>query len=295
MNTQNSRGSYIRFIASLLIVGTIGVFRRYIPISSPLLAFFRGLIGSVSLLVFVLLTGRFSRQKTGARKLAAMVLNGALIGINWILLFEAFNNTTIAKATLAYYMQPTIVLLLSPLVFREKLTGRKLICAAVSLAGMVLVSGVIGARGAGVHDARGILLGLGAACFYSMVIIMSKKITGVDPWSRTIIQLFSAAVVLVPYLLINHDFSAAAFTPGTAALVLVVGIIHTGIAYALYFSGMDGLKAQTVSALSYTDPVTAMIVSALVLREQLSVPGIIGAVLIIGSAVISEYGSGKTR
>ena len=288
MNEKNDRRSCIMMIASLLIVGSIGIFRRYIPISSAMLAFFRGLIGSASLLVFVLLRKKLSREKLSARQLLSMLLNGALLGINWIFLFEAFSYTTIAKATLAYYMEPTILLLLSPLLFKEKLTPRKLLCAAAALFGMVLVSGVIGSTETAPNDLRGILFGLGGACFYTSVVVLNKKIEGVDPYRKTIIQLFSAALVLLPYLLTRQEFASMTIDGRMLVLVLIVGVIHTGIVYALYFGSMGGLKAQTISALGYIDPVTAMLLSALVLHERLSLPGLIGALLIIGSAIVGE-------
>lgn len=285
---KGDRQSYIRMISAMLIVGTIGVFRRYIPLSSALLAFCRGLIGATSLFLFVILFKKRTPQPVAGKKLVGMILNGAFLGINWILLFEAFNSTTIAKATLAYYMQPTIVLLLSPLLFRERLTARKLLCAAAALCGMVLVSGVLGADGSAVRDGRGILFGLGAACFYSLVVILNKKIEGVDAYPKTIVQLLSSAVTLIPYLLIRGEFSRMCWDGRVLWLVLLVGVVHTGLVYAMFFGSMNTLRAQTISTLTYIDPVTAMIVSGLVLGERLSLPGMIGAVLILGSAVVSE-------
>ena len=281
---------YIMLISSLVIVGTIGVFRRYIPLSSSLLAFFRGVIGSASLLAYVALFKKGRRQRVEGKKLAAMIVNGAFLGINWILLFEAFNYTTIAKATLAYYMQPTIVLLLSPLLFRERLTVKKLLCAAAALLGMVLVSGVVGSAGGAGQDGKGILFGLGAACFYALVVILNKKIEGVEPYRKTIVQLLASAAALIPYLLIRGEFARLSFDAGALWLVLLVGVVHTGLVYALFFGSMGALKAQTISALTYVDPVTAMIVSALVLGERLSLLGLIGAALILGSAAVGEMG-----
>jgi RarD protein len=285
---KENKKSYIMLVSSLMIVGTIGIFRRYIPLSSALIAFFRGMIGSATLFIFTKLRKSENWQGIETKKLVGLIINGTFIGINWILLFEAYNYTTIAKATLCYYMQPTIVLLLSPLVLKEKLTARKIACALVALIGMILVSGVVGEKAKQPGDLKGILFGLGAACFYALVIILNKKITGVDTYQKTIIQLASAAVVLIPYLVITGDFKDIAFNSRLVILLLIVGIIHTGVAYALYFGSMSGLKAQTISTLSYIDPVVAMIMSALVLGETMTIWGIIGAVLIIGSAIVSE-------
>lgn len=272
----------------MLIFGTIGIFRKQIPVSSAFLAFSRGLIGGLCILVFTGLRHRKAAEKPRPRVLLGLMVSGALIGVNWILLFEAYNHTTVAVATLCYYMQPTIVMLLSPILFREKLTARKSLCAAAAIAGMVLVSGVIGDSGVQGNDSQGVVLGLGAAVFYSAVVIMNSKIRGIDAYQKTTVQMLSAGMVMIPYLLMTNGFSGVEFSLSTAALLLVVGIVHTGIAYVLYFGSMDGLRVQTVAILSYIDPVSALLFSAVFLRERLSVPGIIGAVMIIGSAVISE-------
>ena len=285
-NKTDDPRSVLMFVATMLIFGTIGVFRRYIPVSSAFLAFIRGGIGGLSILAFTQWRKK-GRAKIPSRVLPVLVFTGMMIGANWILLFEAYNHTTVAVATLCYYMQPTIVTLLSPLVFRERLTVKKAICAVVAVAGMVLVSGVTGGSGQG-GDFRGILLGLGAAVFYSGVVMMNKKMQGIDAYRKTTVQMLSAGLVMAPYLLLTGGFSAEGITPGSVLLLLVVGIMHTGIAYVLYFASMDGLRVQSVALLSYIDPVSAMLFSAFLLREPLSLLNIIGAVMIIGSAVAGE-------
>lgn len=283
----NDRRSLLMFISSMLIFGTIGVFRRYIPVSSAFLAFSRGVFGGLCILLFIRLKRVRTEKRIPRRALLGLILSGMLMGVNWILLFEAYNHTTVAVATLCYYMEPTIVMLLSPLVFREKLTAKKAACAAVAVAGMVLVSGVVGGGSQG-GSIRGVLLGLGAAVFYSSVVILNKLIPGIEPYRKTTVQLLSAGLVMVPYLLLAGGFGAEGFTPASILLLLVVGIVHTGIAYVLYFGSMDGLRVQSVAILSYIDPVSALLFSAFLLREPLTVPNIVGAVMIIGSAVVSE-------
>ena len=284
----NDRKSLGMFISSMLIFGTIGVLRRYIPLSSALLAFVRGILGGLFLLVFVKVRKKNAAAKLPIRVLVRLAVTGAMIGINWILLFEAYNHTTVAVATLCYYMEPTIVVLLSPFIFQERLTGKKAACAAVSIIGMVLVSGVIGDGGGQSGNLRGILLGLGAALFYSAVVIMNKKIPGIDAYQRTTVLLLSAGIVMLPYLLLTNGFSGEGVGVSSIVLLLVLGIVHTGIAYALYFGSMDGLSVQTIAVFSYIDPVSALLFSALLLREPLNMLNIIGAILIIGSAMTSE-------
>ena len=290
---ENDRKSVLMILSSMLIFGTIGIFRRYIPLSSAFLAFSRGILGGLFILAFVRLKRGKAEERLPVRTVIWLAATGAVMGINWILLFEAYNHTTVAVATLCYYMQPTIVVLLSPLIFRERLTGKKAVCAAVAIAGMVLVSGVIGGGEAQAGSLQGILLGLGAAVFYSGVVIMNKRIRGIDAYQKTIIQLLAAGAVMIPYLLLTNGFSSEGVSTRTVILLLVVGLVHTGIAYVLYFGSMDGLKVQSVAIFSYIDPVSALLFSAIFLKEPLSALGIIGAVMIIGSAVISEMQTDK--
>ena len=285
--------AYGMYIASLLIVGTIGVFRRAIPLSSGLLAFVRGLLGALSLVVFVKLRGRRIGHGLERKKLLLLVLTGVALSFNWMLLFEAYTYTTVASATLCYYFQPTIVLLLSPLLFGEKLTGKKLLCAALAVLGMVFVSGVTEQRTLPPGHLRGILFGTGAACFYAAVVILNKKITGVDPYEKTVVELFSAALAMLPYLLLTEDLRSVRLDARLMMLLLIVGVIYTGLVYALYFGSMDVLKAQTIAILSYLDPVVALLVSTVLLHEHMSARGLLGAVLILGAAVFCEWQPGK--
>ena len=284
----NDKKSLLMFLSSMLIFGTIGIFRRYIPVPSAFLASVRGVLGGLFLLLIVRFQKNRPAEKLTARQRILLTVSGAVMGINWILLFEAYNHTTVAAATLCYYMQPTIVMLLSPLIFREKLTPVRLLCVLAAVAGMVLVSGAAGGQNAAGGSPRGILLGLGAACFYAGVVIMNKKLCGIEAYRKTTIQLFSAGTVMVPYLLLTGSFPQDPLSPAAVLLLAAVGIIHTGAAYVLYFGSMDGLKTQSVAILSYADPVSAMFFAAVFLGEPLTLPNMIGAALIIGAAVVSE-------
>lgn len=193
MQEKNAK-AYIMMITSVLIFGTIGIFRKHIPLSSEMLAFSRGLLGSIFLLIFIAVTRR-RPKRLGGRKLLWLAVTGAIIGLNWMLLFEAYRYTTVATATMCYYMQPTIVILLSPVFFKEKLTAKKLICAAAAVVGMLFVSGMAEEAQLGAQDIKGILCGLGAAALYAAVIIMNKKVQVDDSYQKTMVQLAGSALV----------------------------------------------------------------------------------------------------
>ncbi len=276
------------FITAMLIFGTIGIFRRYLPVSSPLLAFWRGISGALFLALTALFRGKKLLKGMDSHSMLCYAGLGALIGLNWMMLFEAYNYTSVATATLCYYMQPAVIILASPAVFGEKLTSRKLICAAVSFLGMALVSGIPESGLPGPAEARGILCGLGAALLYAFVVILNKKLPPADAYDKTVIQLFSAALILVPYLLAGEDMSGVSSEPLFICMMLIVGFVHTGLAYVLYFGSMEGMSAQSIALLGYLDPVTALILSALILKEAMSPSAVLGAVMILSAALISE-------
>ncbi len=290
----NSKKPLVMLTLSMAIFGSIGLFRRYIPLASSALAFFRGTAGALFLLAAAKIQKKRIIHHIGIKKTLCLAATGAAMGINWMLLFEAYNYTTVATATLCYYMQPAIVILLSPLVFKEPVTVKKGICVILSVIGMIFVSGIAESGIPPLSELKGILLGTGAAVFYAAVVIMNKKLPGLDAYEKTIIQLLAAAAVLVPYLLVSRQSFRAEWTPTAIVMLLTVGLVHTGVAYALYFGSMDGVKAQSVAVFSYLDPIVALLLSTVILKERMTFFGAAGAVLIIGAALISETDMKKT-
>ncbi|MBQ8173795.1 MAG: DMT family transporter [Clostridia bacterium] len=290
-NLFGEHAARLSLIASMAVFGTIGIFRKYILLPSGFVAMARGLLGALFLLAVILLRRRKVGEKSKAVRAALpkLCLSGVLIGFNWILLFEAYRYTTVATATLCYYMAPILVILASPFLLRERITARKGIAVALSLVGIVLVSGVT--EGGDVGDGRGILLGLGAALLYATIILLNKTLPDLSPFEKTFVQLAVAGVVLIPYTLLaevvfgNADFF---FDLASIVLLLFLGVVHTGIAYALYFGSMGKLPAHTISIFSYIDPVLAILLSAWLLHEPMSPAAAIGAVLILGAAFLCE-------
>lgn len=288
MINSSEKKSKLTLIAAMFIFGTIGIFRRYIPLPSAMLAMARGLIGTIFLLLYVLIKGMRPSMKAIKSNLLLLCVSGVLIGFNWILLFESYQYTPVATATLCYYMAPIIVILVSPIFLKESLTLKKVACIVIALIGMILVSGVLRVGFSGISELKGIILGLAAAVFYASVIILNKKIRDISAYDKTIMQLGTATLVLLPYTFLTEQISSTAFTPLVVFMLLIVGIVHTGIAYVLYFGSMKDLKAQIVALFSYIDPVVAIILSALLLHESMGIPETVGAVLVLCATMISE-------
>lgn len=285
----------IQLISAMAIFGTIGIFVTYIPLSSSLIALVRGAIGTAFLLLVLLCQGKKPDFAAIKKNLLILALSGGFIGINWILLFESYRYTLVSIATLCYYFAPILVILLSPILLGERFSLKKILCVLAALLGMALISGIFQGGEIGPENLKGILFGLGAAAFYAGVVLLNKKLKDIAGFDATLTQLFFAALVISPYALTTGGATGEATVLGLV-LLLVVGVIHTGFAYTLYFSSIQKLPAQTAAIFSYIDPVISLVLSALILGERMGVSGVIGAVLILGSTFLSEisdHGEGK--
>ena len=272
-------------IAAMAIFGTVGLFRRWIPLSSGMLAMLRGFIGAGFLL---LVRRQMPDWKAVRRNLLPLICSGAFMGANWILLFEAYNHTTVPTATLCYYMAPVFVTLASPILLKERLSWVKALCVAVALGGMVLVSGIVGVGFRFAAEGLGVAMALGAALLYACVTLTNKKLRDISGFDATVVQLLVAAVVLVPYVFFAEGAHWAAMDWTGYAALAVVCLVITGLAYQLYFGSLQFIPAQTAAVLGYIDPVVAVLLSWVFLGESLGALGIVGAVLIVGATLCSQ-------
>ncbi len=276
----------LMLIASMTIFGTIGIFVRNIPVSSGELALYRAVLAAILIGAFLLVTGQkipFGKIK---KELPLLLASGVAMGINWILLFEAYKYTSVSVATLSYYFAPVIVMLVCPLLFKEKLTGKGILCFIMSTVGLVLITGLGGLTGG--KDIVGILFGLGAACFYATVILLNKFIKNVEGIHRTFLQFIAAIIVLLPYVLLTGGVTLATLDGKGWINLLIIGLIHTGVTYCMYFSSLKELPGQKAAILSYIDPLVAVLISVTVLNETMTASQVIGGVLILGFTLINE-------
>ena len=283
---HSMRRPKIMFSVSMAIFGTLGLFTRNISLSSGELALYRAILAAALILVYLALTKQKIDLKSLRRDIPLLLASGAAMGINWILLFQAYRYTTISAATLSYYFAPVIVTAACPLLFREMLTGRQILCFAMSTLGLALITlsgGLSGGR-----DLIGILLGLGAASFYAAVILLNKFIRQIEGIHRTLLQFLAAILVLTPYVALTKGFCWPVMNLGGWASLLTVGLIHTGMTYCLYFSALKELPGQTAAILSYIDPLVAVVISVCLLGEPITFRQLLGGCMILGFTLLNE-------
>lgn len=265
------------YILSMAVFGTLAPFVRQIPVSSGELALYRAILGAALIGAYLLIKRENPFRAGLRREILLLLLSGGAMGINWILLFEAYRYTTVSTATLCYYFAPVIVTILSPVLFREALTPKQIVCFLMATLGLVLITGVEG-RG----SLTGILFGLGAAAFYAAVILLNKYIRHTAGIQRTFLQFLAAIVILIPYVAATGGVTLSRLNTMGWVCLLVVGLFHTGITYCLYFSSLKAIPGQSAAILSYIDPLVAVLVSVMVLKEPLSAQQALGGALILG-------------
>ena len=284
---KESNRSRLMMTVSMAIFGTLAPFVRRIGITSGELALYRAIMAAGLIAVFLLVTKQKIPFATLKKEIPLLLMSGMAMGFNWILLFQAYKFTTVSVATLSYYFAPVIVTILCPIIFREKLTKKQIICFIMSTLGLVLITGIGDLSGASSH-LTGILFGLGAASLYATVILLNKFIKNVEGIHRTFLQFLAAIMVLVPYVMLTPHSGLTALDGMGWVCLLIVGFVHTGVTYCLYFTSLKDIPGQKAAILSYIDPLIAVVISVTILGESMSFVQVIGGVLILGFTLWNE-------
>lgn len=280
----------IEMISAMLIFGSIGIFVKNINISSIEIAFYRAVVASL----FLIFASFFIKQKITYSSIKEnallLIISGMAIGINWILMFQAYKYTTISNATLIYNTAPIFVILLSPIVLKERITCLKIGCITTTMVGLFLI---VYAGNSNINTSyshiKGILYGFLAAILYASIILINKFIKNLPSFEVSLIQLTVSAIVLLISILYENNLNIVGISHKDWVFILILGIIHTGVAYILYFDSIKELTGQSIAFLSYIAPVSAVIFASIFLEENMTLHQIIGGILILGSTFISEF------
>ena len=283
----SARNAKAMMVLAMAIFGTLGTMTQFIDLPASVIVVFRGTVGAATILLLVYLTGsRLSKQDIYGN-MFTLVCSGICLGLNWLFLFEAYKSIEVSVATVLNYMTPAMVILAAPVFLKTRLTPVKLGCALLALLGLVLVTGIVqdGIEG---MNAYGVSCGVLAAVFYTAMVLFNKKLTSIGSYDRTVVQLGVAAVVVMVYSLLTVDFGELRFDAVSIVLLLVMGVVHTGIAFTLYFGSLAYLDASSAVIYGYIEPIIGLMLSVVVLGEDLGWIGWVGAALILGSTFAAE-------
>lgn len=276
--------AFVKYLVSMLLFGMNGVVASHIPLNSYEIVFFRTFIGSLfMLLMFLPGKGRF-HVKEHKKDALFIALSGVSMGLSWMFLYEGFQQIGVSVTTLLYYCGPVLVMLLSPVVFRERLTVSTVVGFVVVAVGIVLVNGASAGEG---MNAFGIFCGLMSAVGYCLMVTLNKKAEKITGMENTVIQLVVSCFTVSIFLGIKQGF-AMDIPPFAWPWILVLGVVTTGYGCYLYFSSLSALPVQTAAVWGYLEALSAVVFAALFLGEKMTAVQLIGAVCIIGGAMASE-------
>ncbi len=281
---HQNRLAFLKYLCALLLFGLNGIVASRIALTSYEIVFLRTLIGSGLLIsVFLLGKGRF-HWKEHRKDVVFIVFSGIAMGTSWMFLYEAYQQIGVSFASLLYYCGPVIVMILSPLIFKEKLTVSKVVGFLIVLVGIVLVNGKM-ASGSG--NTWGLFCGMMSAVMYFFMVTLNKQSREIIGMENAVIQLTVSFLAVAVFVGIRQAF--VIHVPVSSwPWILVLGLVNTGIGCYLYFSPLSKLPVQTVAVCGYLEPLSAVIFAALLLGEKMTALQYIGAVCIIGGAMIGE-------
>ncbi len=272
-------------LITVIAFGTVGLLVRGIPLPSAEIALFRAVIALVVLGLYLLISGKHRLLIEHKKQLWKFLLSGAVMAFNWILLFEAYKHTSIALATLAYYLAPTLMIVFGMVLLKESLTRKQVFCFALSTLGLVLMLGVSFGNSS---DVKGVLLGLASAVLYATVITINRLSGQIDGLVRATLQFVGASIVMVPTILLGEGFHVQSLDVSGWVSLIILGVFHTGLCYALYFISIVRLKGQQVAILSYLDPLVAVLLSVLLLKESVTFWQLVGGIVMLAAAFFNE-------
>ena len=276
--------AFIKYLSALLLFGLNGIVASHIALSSYEIVFLRTFIGSILLIILFLLSkGKFHIVEY-KKDTMFVVLSGMAMGTSWMFLYESYQQIGVSLASLLYYCGPVIVMILSPLIFKEKFTAPKMIGFMIVIAGIVLVNGnAIDDNG----NTWGIICGAMSAVMYFFMVTLNKQSKNITGLENSVIQLAVSFLTVAIFVGCKQGFVIE--RPSDSwSWILILGIVNTGIGCYLYFSPLAKLPVQTVAVCGYLEPLSAVVFASILLHEKMTIVQVIGAVCIIGGAMIGE-------
>ena len=276
--------AYFSYILALLLFGSNGINASQIELGSIEIVFYRTLIGSVLLISVFLLSKRLWSFYKHKLQFFFLTLSGMAMGASWLFLYEAYQQIGVSVSSMLYYCGPIIVMVLSPILFKENLVLRKIFGFLCVFTGILLVNGKLVSTG---NHIFGIFCGVMSAVMYSFMVIFNKKAANISGLENSLLQLTISFLTVAVVTLFRKNLTLS--VPKSSILPLIfLGLVNTGLGCYLYFSKLDKLPVQSVSILGYLEPLSAVLLSVMILQEHMTFVQVLGALLMLGGAVYSE-------
>ncbi len=278
----------LKYFISVFLYGTLGFFLAFIDVNSEFVVFCRGTFGCLFILVLLAIKKQKLDIEAIKKNFIYLVICGISLGLNEIFLFMGYKYA-VSLASLGNYTAPITIIILSAILYKDKLSIKQVLCILASFIGIVCLTGVFSDNNS---DIRGLIFGLCGSIGFVTLVFMNKKLKDIGPYDKTIVQLLFSSFTTLPLIFINESYLIS-YDIKTISILLMLGIIHTGFAYCLYFDSINTLSPIKIAIIGYVEPVMSVLIGALFLNESMDTYAIVGTLLILGSAIISELISTK--
>lgn len=275
----------VKLLLVMVIWGSLGVFTRTIPLSALNLAFLRALI-ALPVLFAAMKMG--SQRKVTLKRLRPYIVSGVLLGFGWLTLFYGFKHTNISTAVIIYNMCPVYVMIGAPIFLKESISRIQIAVIVISFIGLFLIVGNNLLEGAGY---MGMMLSAVSGMCYAVIVLINRNIKDrVDNRYATFVQILTAMLVLLPFVVYDGTIYSVIELSGVQLfLTVLLGVVHTGVAYTMFFSLYAHMKSVEIVSYSYFEPLFGVLMGVLFIGEILSIWQIAGGILILGSTYIGEH------
>ncbi len=274
----------IKLLLVMIMWGSLGVFTRSIPLSALSLAFLRAFI-ALPVLFVVMKMKKENNVKWPLIK--PYLISGVLLGFGWLTLFYGFKHTSISSAVMIYNMCPVYVMIAAPQVLKETISKVQIAVISISFLGLLLIVGHNLLDGYGF---MGLALSAISGMLYATIVLINRSIkVRVDNQTATFVQIFAAMIVLLPFVLIDGNILMVVYLDARAVIyTILLGVLHTGVAYTIFFSLYTHMKSVEIVSYSFLEPLFGILFSVIFVGETLTFPQIIGGIMIFGSNYIGE-------
>lgn len=281
----------IKLVLVMVIWGSLGVFTRSIPLSALSLAFLRALL---ALPVLFAVLKMKKTEKVEWRLLKPYIISGSLLGFGWLTLFYGYKHTSISSAVIIYNMCPVYVMIAATLLLKETISKIQIAVVFFAFLGLFMIVGQNLSEGYGY---LGMALSAVSGMLYATIIIINRSIRSrVDNQTGTFVQISAAMIVLLPFVLAEGNILTVRDLDAAAVIyTILLGVLHTGIVYTIFFSLTTQMKSVEIVLYSYLEPLFGILFSVIFIGEKLTVLQIIGGILILGSTYIGEILKDKKK
>lgn len=281
---MSQRIDYLKYVGSLLLFGSNGIVASAIETDPTPIVYWRTLLGSILLCTIFITKGQHITVHQYPKDTAYMLLSGIATGMSWVFLYESYHITGVGISTVIYYIGPVAIMLLSPLIFKERLSIAKIICLAIVFAGALLLNNTPGETGT---NSTGLACAFMSAVCHALMVIFNKKASRTKGLENPVLQV-SISFITVAIFLFATEGSLPIFPMQSALPLMILGLVNTGIGCYLYFSSIGNLRAQSIVMMGYLEPLSALALASLLLGEPINLIQTAGCTMVISGALLAE-------